>query len=101
VTTKEGATAPPRRFRLQTFGTLRLVDSKGETLLGDHGHHRRRLALLAVLAASGEAGRSRDWLQGLFWPEVSQARARHSLEQLLYALRSSLDDDLSRAAIRY
>ena len=101
MTTKEGATAPPRRFRLQTFGTLRLVDSKGETLLGDHGHHRRRLALLAVLAASGEAGRSRDWLQGLFWPEVSQARARHSLEQLLYALRSSLDDDLSRAAIRY
>ena len=94
MTTTEGATAPPRRFRLQTFGTPRLVHAKDETLLGDHGHHRRRLALLAVLAASGEAGRSRDWLQGLFWPEVPQARARHSLEQLLYALRSSLDDDL-------
>ena len=26
------------------------------TVLGDHGHHRRRLALLAVLAASGERG---------------------------------------------
>jgi serine/threonine-protein kinase len=94
VTTTSGVTATPRRFRLQAFGTLRLVDSKDETLLGDHGHHRRRLAVLAVLAASGENGLSRDRLQGLFWPEVSQARARHSLEQLLYALRSSLDDDL-------
>jgi serine/threonine-protein kinase len=94
VTTTSGVIAAPRRFRLQTFGTLRLVHPSDETVLGDHGHHRRRLALLAVLAASGEGGRSRDQLQGLFWPEVSQARARHSLEQLLYALRSSLDDDL-------
>jgi TolB-like protein/DNA-binding SARP family transcriptional activator len=94
VTTTSGVIAASKRFRLRTFGTLRLVHSTDETVLGDHGHHRRRLALLAVLAASGEAGRSRDQLQGLFWPEVSQARARHSLEQLLYALRSSLDDDL-------
>ena len=63
-------------------------------MLGDHGHQRRRLALLAVLAASGEHGRSRDQLLGLFWPEVSQARARHSLDQLLYELRTSLDGNL-------
>jgi TolB-like protein/DNA-binding SARP family transcriptional activator len=63
-------------------------------VLGDHGHQRRRLALLAVLAASGERGRSRDQLLGLFWPEVPQARARHSLGQLLYALRTSLDENL-------
>jgi DNA-binding SARP family transcriptional activator len=63
-------------------------------VLGDQGHQRRRLALLAVLAVSGEQGRSRDQLLGLFWPEVSQARARHSLEQLLYAIRTSLDDDV-------
>lgn len=87
-------TAAPPRFRLQTFGTLRLVQSAGETVLGDHGHQRRRLALLAVLAASGERGRSRDQLLALFWPEVPQARARHSLDQLLYALRTSLDDKL-------
>jgi serine/threonine-protein kinase len=94
VITTFGATAAPRRFRLQTFGTLRLVDPNGETALGDHGHHRRRLALLAVLSAAGDNGLSRDRLQGFFWPEVSQGRARHSLEQLLYALRSSLDDSL-------
>ena len=81
----------PPRFRLHTLGTLRLVDTTGSLSLGDHGHHRRRLALLAVLAASGERGRSRDHLLGLFWPEATQARARHSLEQLLYALRTALD----------
>jgi DNA-binding SARP family transcriptional activator/TolB-like protein len=91
VTTPSGATLAPPRFRLQAFGTLRLVGLADETVLGEHGHQRRRLALLAVLAASGEQGRSRDQLLGLFWPEVSQSRARHSLDQLLYAIRTSLD----------
>jgi TolB-like protein/DNA-binding SARP family transcriptional activator len=90
VTTLSGATQAPPRFRLQTFGTLRLVRAGDDTVLGGHGHQRRRLALLAVLAASPE-GRSRDQLQALFWPEVPQERARHSLDQLLYALRTSLD----------
>jgi TolB-like protein/DNA-binding SARP family transcriptional activator len=94
VITTSGVTAAPPRFRLQTFGTLRLTHSSDETALGDHGHQRRRLALLAVLAASGEQGRSRDQLLGLFWPEVSQPRARHSFDQLLYALRTSLDANL-------
>jgi len=54
----------------------------------------RRLALLAVLAAAGARGRSRDQLLALFWPEATQSRARHSLDQLLYVLRGSLDDSL-------
>ena len=91
MTATHDETPAAPRFRLQTFGTLRLVGSADETVLGDHGHQRRRLALLAVLAASGERGRSRDQLQGLFWPDVPQSRARHSLEQLLYAIRTSLD----------
>ncbi len=91
MTTTSGETLAAPRFRLQTLGTLRLVGSADDTVLGDHGHQRRRLALLAVLAASGERGRSRDQLLGLFWPDVSQPRARHSLEQLLYAIRTSLD----------
>jgi TolB-like protein/DNA-binding SARP family transcriptional activator len=82
------------RFRLRTFGTLRLVGPADDTILGEHGHQRRRLALLAVLAASGERGRSRDQLLGLFWPDVPQSRARHSLEQLLYAIRTSLDESV-------
>jgi TolB-like protein/DNA-binding SARP family transcriptional activator/Flp pilus assembly protein TadD len=64
------------------------------TILGTHGHQRRRLALLAVLAAAGDAGRSRDQLLLLFWPDSTQARARHSLEQLLYSIRSSIDENV-------
>ena len=79
------------RYRLRTFGTLSLAGSGEETLLGKHGHQRHRLAFLAVLAAAGDQGRSRDQLLLLFWPDGTQARGRHSLEQLLYAIRSSID----------
>lgn len=82
------------RFHLTTLGTLALVGPGSETVLGTHGHHRRRLALLAVLAAAGDRGRSRDQLLALFWPDASQPRARHALDQLLYSLRASIDDSL-------
>jgi DNA-binding SARP family transcriptional activator len=82
------------RYRLRTFGTLTLAGPEDDTLLGKHGHQHRRLALLSVLAAAGEQGRSRDQLLLLFWPDATQSRARHSLERLLYAIRSSIDEAL-------
>ena len=82
------------RFHLRTLGTLALTNSAGESILGGHGHHKRRLALLSVLAAAGDRGRSRDQLMLLFWPEATQTRARHSLDQLLYALRNLLGEDV-------
>ena len=82
------------RFRLRTFGTPGLFGDEGDTLLGKHGHQHRRLALLAVLAAADRGGRSRDQLLLLFWPDATQARARHSLEQLLYAIRNSIGEDV-------
>ena len=85
---------PARLYRLGTFGTLALADPAGDTVLGTHGHHKRRLALLAVLAAAGDRGRSRDQLLLLFWPEATQSRARHSLDQLLYALRGSISESV-------
>ena len=71
-----------------------MTGSDDATVLGQHGHHRRRLALLAVLAAASDRGWSRDQLLLFFWPEATQARARHSLDQLLYALRSSIGEEL-------
>jgi TolB-like protein/DNA-binding SARP family transcriptional activator len=80
--------APP--FRLQTFGTLALRGPEGNAPAADQAQ-QKRLALLAVLAASGGRGCSRDRLLLLFWPDSSQQRARHSLEQLLYLIRRSVD----------
>ena len=80
-------------FRLQTLGSLSLHEHSGAAVPG-HGSQRRRLALLAVLAASGDRGRSRDSLLTLFWPDASPERARHSLEQLLYAIRTSVHNEL-------
>jgi TolB-like protein/DNA-binding SARP family transcriptional activator len=76
------------------LGTLVLREPGGSTLVADHGQHGRRLALLAVLAASGERGVSRDRLLLLFWPDASQQRARHALEQMLYKTRKALDESV-------
>ena len=79
-------------FRLQTLGSLTLFDRSGAPIPGQ-GSQRRRSALLAVLAAAGERGRSRDSLLALFWPDTPPERARHSLEQLLYAIRTSVSNE--------
>jgi DNA-binding SARP family transcriptional activator/TolB-like protein len=50
--------------------------------------------LLALLAASGERGMSRDQLIGYLWPESSGENGRHSLEQLLHALRRALGEPI-------
>ena len=92
--TDSSAHSGARRHRLTTFGTLALAGPANDIVLGDHGHHRRRLALLAVLAAAGDRGRSRDQLLPLFWPEATQAKARHSLDQLVYAIRGSIGESV-------
>lgn len=80
-------------FRFHTLGSLSLHDRSGAAVPG-HASQRRRLALLAVLAAAGDRGRNRDSLLALLWPDASPERARHSLEQLLYAIRTSVHDEL-------
>ena len=90
-----GTTDTPKsaaRFHVRALGTLALTNSAGESILGGHGNHKRRLALFSVLAVAGDRGRSRDQLMLLFWPEATQTRARHSLDQLLYALRNSVSE---------
>jgi DNA-binding SARP family transcriptional activator len=75
-------------LRLTTFGGLS-IDGAEQPLTGA-AIQRRRLALLAVAAAAGPQGISRDKLIGLFWSEVPEDRARHALAQALYALRRAL-----------
>lgn len=73
-------------LELRTFGGLSLCDEAGRPL-GGPAAQRSRLALLAVVAASGDRGVSRDRLQALFWPESDATRARGALNQAVYSLR--------------
>jgi len=53
---------------------------------------QRRLALLALVAASPGESVSRDRLLGLLWPDRDERSARHLLADSLYVLRRSLGD---------
>jgi DNA-binding SARP family transcriptional activator len=77
-------------LRLQALGGLTLLDAAGTPLVTQ----RRRLGLLALLAASGGRGSSRDKLVAYLWAESSTEHARHALEQLLYSIRRQISDDV-------
>ena len=55
---------------------------------------RRRLALLALIAAGRGKGVSRDKLVGYLSPESTSESARHSLHQLLYYVRQQAGEDV-------
>src|SRR5262245_17490540 len=74
-------------FRLATLGGLSVTEGVAAS---DVALPRRRLALLALLAAANDRGLTRDKLVAYLWPESSSDDARHSLEQLLYSLRRQL-----------
>jgi len=76
---------PRQVLRLMTLGGLAATGPDGAPLATSPP--RRRLALLAMIAASGDLGISRDKLLYYFWPEGSEERSRHALTQTLYALR--------------
>jgi predicted ATPase/DNA-binding SARP family transcriptional activator len=50
------------------------------------------IGLLAYLSVEADRPHTRAFLAGLFWPEQSDERARHSLRQALSTLRRVLDD---------
>ena len=81
-------------FRLVTFGGLGI---EADDRAAPPQLRPPRLALLAVLAAAGHRGMSREKLTALFWPDSDDERARHSLRQNLYALRTGLGHDTVRS----
>jgi DNA-binding SARP family transcriptional activator len=74
--------------RLTCFGGLRF-EVASEATAGSSAHPKR-LALLALLAASGERGVSRDRALALLWPESDAERARNALKQMVHAIRTEL-----------
>lgn len=81
-------------LRLLTFGGLALVRRDGTP---PPRPRPQRLAILAVLAAAGSRGVSRERVSALFWPDADPERARHSLRQALYALRHELGAEVTRS----
>jgi DNA-binding SARP family transcriptional activator len=51
------------------------------------------MALLALVAAAGSRGASRDRVIGLLWGETGEEHARHTLSQHLYSLRRDTGRD--------
>jgi DNA-binding SARP family transcriptional activator len=75
---------PPGLF-LQYFGPPQ-ARSHGQVLaLG-----QKPLALLLYLDLSPDGRRSRSHLRGLLWPDIPEARARHSLNEAASRLRKAL-----------
>ncbi len=75
-------------IQLKVLGGLALT--RGGCPVVGGASQRRSLALLAVLAAHGKRGVSREKLAALLWPESDQDDARNSLKQTVYILRREL-----------
>lgn len=75
-------------MRLRTFGGLWIEGTPPVPALGP-----RRLALLALVAAAGRRGLSRDRAIGILWPDAEQELARHTLSQAIYTLRRDTGRD--------
>ena len=75
-------------MRLRTFGGL-WIEGEAPPALGP-----RPLGLLALVAAAGRKGVSRDRVVGILWPETGDEQARHSLSQTLYSLKRAAGRDL-------
>ncbi|MGH7588732.1 MAG: AfsR/SARP family transcriptional regulator [Gemmatimonadota bacterium] len=82
---------PAEMLRLRTFGGLTLARNDDPPMTGA-ATQRRRLAILALLAIARDSGLSRDKILGYLWPESEFDRARHTLNQLLYAQRRLFGD---------
>ncbi len=71
-------------MHLRTFGGLS-IDAAGDASVRSIGP--RQLALLAIVAAAGARGITREKILGILWPESDEELARHTLSQTLYRLR--------------
>src|SRR5689334_9108915 len=72
-------------LRLNTFGGVALTRDGSPVV----AVAPRRLALLLIVASSGERGIPRESLAGLLWPDSSSEEGRHSLHQMLYLSRQA------------
>jgi len=78
-------------FVLQLLGSLSLHSDTEPTPVA--ARQKRPAGLLAVLGLAGQQGLSRERIEAYLWPNSSRARARHALDQVVYAVRQALGTD--------
>lgn len=78
-------------YYLKSFGGLSLESDAAP--ISAAATQRRRLALLVLMAGGGDQGITRDKLVLYLWPDSPPEKARHILEQMLYASRRDLGKD--------
>ena len=71
---------------VKTLGVLTFRNKQGEVRLPG----RKAMALLVYLGLSTRAGRSREYLAGVFWSRSADEQSRASLRQTLSSLRKAL-----------
>jgi len=76
---------------LRTFGGLSVEADPVDGPVPSIGP--RRLALLALVAAAGTRGVTREKILGILWAETEEEQARHTLSQTLYLLRRETGHD--------
>jgi DNA-binding SARP family transcriptional activator/Tfp pilus assembly protein PilF len=86
-------------YSLRLFGGMTLESPSGP--LSGPALQKRRLALLAMLAAARGTGWSRDKLMAYLWAEHDEASARHRLADSVYVLRKALGDEAVPASGEY
>src|SRR6266550_5622650 len=92
LTQKSQAASRKRMLVLELLGTLSLRGDTGPVPLA--AQQNRPLGLLAILALGGKQGMSRHRIEAYLWSESTAARARHALDQGVYAIRSKLGSEL-------
>ena len=80
----------PNSLKIMLFGAPRVLRD-GRSLHGK-ATQRRRLALLALLAAAPSRALTRDRLVGFVWPERDVPQARKLLSEALYIIRRELGE---------
>jgi DNA-binding SARP family transcriptional activator len=77
---------------LTTLGSLAIADDGGAPAW--LATRRRALAILALAAAHGRDGISRDQTMAFLWPELDASGARNNLKQTIFAIRHALGVDI-------
>ncbi|HEU5050934.1 MAG TPA: BTAD domain-containing putative transcriptional regulator [Gemmatimonadales bacterium] len=75
-------------IRIRALGGLSVT--RDGTALTGAATQPRRLAVLALIARSGERGVTRERLLAMLWPDTPEEGARRALSQALHALRTDL-----------